>query len=541
MSWQENAQDARSGGGVGAWGRRGMEAGAILEAMAEAVVVCDREGRVIGINGEARELLGRNVVGEPLVAALGLTIQSKEYSDGAAFLERVLSGVKVQGVGGCIAGANETMVDVVLGGGPLRDGEARTVGGVMTLHDGRQEKEVEAAMRRGKEAAEATSEAKDVFLAALAHELRGPLTPVLSCCSAMEKRPDLPGDVREQLEIVCRNVRLAGRLTEDLLDVTRIGQGKLELELRAVDAHELVRYALEGCVRQGQEGKHEVRVELEAARHHVRGDPARLQQVFWNLIHNAMKFTPAGGRIVVKSSIGESDGATKRRSGEGEERHEGEDGVLVVEVEDSGVGIEAEVMGRLFARFEQGGRDTTRRYGGLGLGLAISKKLVELHGGRLSAESEGRGRGATFRVELPVCEGEAGAVEAGEEELRPACVGRGLRILLVEDHADSARAMSLLLRGSGHTVEVAGSRLAALELAERESFDLVLSDLALPDGSGLDLMRQLAREHHVKGVAVSGHGSPEDLARSRDAGFVAHVVKPVDFPSLEAAIGRAMM
>ncbi|HYG63499.1 MAG TPA: ATP-binding protein, partial [Thermoanaerobaculia bacterium] len=257
-------------------------------------------------------------------------------------------------------------------------------------------------------------------------------------------------------------------------------------------------------------------------------------QVFWNLLHNAIKFTPAGGTITVRSRIARPQGELP--------------GELLVEVSDSGIGIEPEVLPRIFNAFEQADRLITRRFGGLGLGLAVSRAIVELHGGTLTAASPGRGQGATFSVALPV--EEAQGTESAAAQLpgavppeRSTSGGRAypLHLLLVEDHADTAAAMADLLHGFGYRVTVAGSVAEALQAATAaqsgsDRLDLLVSDLGLPDGSGLDVMRELAGRWGLKGIALSGYGMEEDLRKSREAGFEKHLTKPVNIQTLDTTI-----
>lgn len=378
--------------------------------------------------------------------------------------------------------------------------------------------------QRAKELAEA-NRAKDHFMAVLSHELRTPLTPVLAAASILEKDRRLPPDVREDVEMIRRNVDLEARLIDDLLDLTRISRGKLELRLQLVEACVLLRHTAEMCSADlDAKGLH-FGAEMPGKGLWLWADPARLQQVFWNLLNNAVKFTPHGGCVGVRCSGREL-------------------GKVVVEVVDSGVGVEPEVLPRIFNAFEQGGRVVTRQFGGLGLGLAISKALVELHGGRIEVESAGKGKGATFRVVLP-------AATMPPEQARPSQgapsedhgreMRKGKRILLVEDHRDTARMVSQLLKAEGHQVEVAGTVAEAVGTAERGEFDLIISDLGLPDGSGLDVMRHLrANGRACKGIAVSGYGMDEDVARSREAGFAEHLTKPIKLDHLERVIERVM-
>jgi len=379
-------------------------------------------------------------------------------------------------------------------------------------------------------AAQAANLAKDQFLATLSHELRTPLTPVLAVISSLEGDTHLETRVRESLAMVRRNVELEARLIDDLLDLTRIAHGKLELNRRRTDLRQIIEQAIETCCSQDvASGRVLLVKDLEDADHSLWADSPRLSQVFWNLFNNAVKFTPQGGTITVRSRLSP--------------------GEIAIQVSDSGIGIRPEAMGHIFKAFEQGDLGTARRFGGLGLGLAISKAIVELHGGSLCAESEGHGRGATFTVRLPAGRGRqepAAAAGIVGEERRGAQrteTGRPLHILLVEDHADTADALAALLEGLGHRITVAGTVAEGLAAAQAaatadRSIDLVISDLGLPDGSGLDLMRELARLYELKGIALSGYGMEEDVRKSREAGFARHLTKPVTLDLLKDVIAQ---
>jgi signal transduction histidine kinase/ActR/RegA family two-component response regulator len=375
--------------------------------------------------------------------------------------------------------------------------------------------------------AETASQAKDRFLAALSHELRTPLTPVLAVISSLETKGGLAAGVREGLGVIRRNVELEARLIDDLLDLTRIVQSKLELKSEIADLRTILDHALDACCPPGGSLRARFAIEADPGDHRLWADAPRLTQVFWNLFKNALKFSPDGGPIRVRT------------------RRDASAGRLAVEVTDGGIGIEPERLGQVFDAFEQGQRSITRRYGGLGLGLSISKSIVELHGGRLSASSEGSGKGATFTVELPV--GAVGGDQpAAALPALPATGGgdsaeaRPLHILLVEDHADTADAMSVLLSAIGHRVTVAGDGEKALFEAERAGeggIDLLISDVGLPGMSGLELMAELRRRFTFPGIALSGYGMDEDVERSLEAGFSQHLTKPVSLPHLKAAIG----
>lgn len=366
------------------------------------------------------------------------------------------------------------------------------------------------ALRQSAEEAQSASRAKDDFLAALSHELRTPLTPVLMTATALETDPSLPEDVREQLAMMRRNIELEARLIDDLLDITRISRGKLTIEPVAADIHQLLRHTGE-IVRSDGLGK-QVRLSFlfEADRHHALADPTRLQQVFWNVIKNALKFTPSGGRITVRT-------------------HNNNAGAIVISIEDTGIGISPAALPHIFRAFEQGDIAGHHRYGGLGLGLAISQAIVEAHGGSIRAESKGQDQGAIFTVALATVDE---PVPASGGLSPPTTAVRALRLLIVDDHEATRTVLSRLLTRGGHEVTLAASMQEALAAFGKNHFDVIISDLGLPDGSGLDLMRELQRQRPVAGIALSGYGMEEDVRQTKQAGFFAHLVKPVNIEQL---------
>jgi signal transduction histidine kinase/ActR/RegA family two-component response regulator len=372
--------------------------------------------------------------------------------------------------------------------------------------------------RAARAEAERANSAKDQFLAVLSHELRTPLTPVMLAASMLENDRALPKQVREDLQTIRRNVELEARLIDDLLDLTRISRGKMPLDLHVVDIHELIQRAIDICCR---DRRTQLNVKLEAKQHHVRADPARIQQVFWNLLNNAMKFTPEGGTVSVRS------------------KNLGQD--IVVEVVDTGAGIESEFLPKLFSAFAQGDRDTAQRgAGGLGLGLAISKALITAHGGTVTATSGGRGQGSTFTVQMPAvfCPPESLPRESDRAGVKDHA-SQGQRILLVEDHDSTLVMLTKLLSVMGHRVTPVNSIAAALRAFEGNSFDLLISDLGLPDGLGYDLMKRVKSQYGIRGIVLSGYGMDSDVQRSKEAGFFEHLTKPIDMDTLEAAIARA--
>lgn len=372
--------------------------------------------------------------------------------------------------------------------------------------------------------AQAAGRAKDRFLAVLSHELRTPLTPILLAASALLEGDEAP--TRPTLEMIRRNVALEVRLIDDLLDVVRIGRGELDLKMEVVDVHEVLGRASEICREEVSAAGLSVEFDLEAASHHVRADPARLLQVAWNLICNAAKFTPPGGTLAIRTVNGpESGGGRPGRA-------------IVVEFRDTGPGVEPELLRRMFEPFEQGNPELRGRAAGMGLGLAISRAIAEAHGGRLTALSTGRGMGTTFRLELTTIPSPARLEGDMSAAPRPVPGGVGPRLLLVEDNADTRRFLSMALRRREIDVIGAGSLAEARDVMARSRFDLLLSDIELPDGTGLELMREAIAAGTTVGVAMSGYGSDEDVRQSHAAGFAEHLTKPVDIRTLEEAIRR---
>jgi signal transduction histidine kinase/response regulator RpfG family c-di-GMP phosphodiesterase len=361
---------------------------------------------------------------------------------------------------------------------------------------------------------ERANRAKDSFLAMLSHELRTPLTPVLTSVLALEQAYDLPDELRASLQMIRRNVELEARLIDDLLDLTRISKGKVQLNKEEVDAHLLLRSALEICEADIDKKNLALRTDFAAEDASLQADPARLQQIFWNLIKNAVKFTPQGGRLEIRT--------------------ENSEGQLRVEIADTGIGIDPDTLPKIFNAFEQGERS---QFGGLGLGLAISKTLVETHQGKLLAASNGRDQGATFTAIFPLAESTADA----KAEATPSTPAehKPMRVLLVEDHEDTNRSLTQLLRRRGYYVQPAHTVQAALDAAAQEKFDVLVSDIGLPDGSGIDLMEKLRHDSPIFGIALTGFGMEDDLRKSHEVGFNHHLVKPVDLNRLDALIQQA--
>jgi signal transduction histidine kinase/DNA-binding NarL/FixJ family response regulator len=405
--------------------------------------------------------------------------------------------------------------------------------------------ESNAALAASEEDLRAANKEKDNFFAILSHELRTPLTPALAAVANLEDDTTLPPNIHAELEMIRRNIEVEARLIDDLLDINRIARGKLDLHRQVVDVRPLLEHALQNyCAVAAAKKNIRVSTKIMATETHVFADSSRLTQVFWNLLQNACKFTPDGGAINVQvyneyrrmvTNQPVSTPATENSLAE-----------LIVQVRDTGMGIRAETLPRIFNAFEQGARSRNPVFGGLGLGLSISRAIMEMHGGSIGAASEGKDKGATFTIRLhtvkPVITGRTErppTISPQQIATRPMCV------LVVEDHSDTAEQFARLLRRSGHEVICARTireahKYAMMTPAQDRAcaFDILISDLDLPDGSGRDLMRNLGKRYRIRGIAISGHGMKEDVENSMAAGFSYHITKPVDWQELKTAIRK---
>ncbi|MEP6685701.1 MAG: ATP-binding protein [Verrucomicrobiota bacterium] len=372
-------------------------------------------------------------------------------------------------------------------------------------------------------ALELSNKTKDEFLATLSHELRTPLGAISSMLDVMELQHSLgnmsdvqtPSELDNSgLALIRRNTQIVISLINELLDLTHISRGDLHLELATIHAHHAIGDALRDVAAQLKAKRIDLCVNLRAEFRHIKADGAKFHRIMTNLIGNAIKFTSSQGTIRVTT--------TNELNND-----------LVIEISDNGIGIDAESLSRIFLPFEQGDASFSRRFGGLGLGLSISKSLAEAHGATLEAESEGRDNGATFRLRFKTVQMFPGEVTP-EPKAGPA---PSMHILLVEDHADTRRCLQRLLESRGHRVCSADDAQSAIELSEREKFDLLIADVGLPDKSGLELLHELRqRVPDLLAIALSGYGMPQDVGRSKEAGFIEHFVKPVDLQKLHMVI-----
>lgn len=489
---------------------------AALHSAANAIIITQTDGTILWANAAFSTLTGYS--SEEAIGQTPRIVHSGVQPPGffKAMWECILAGKTWEGE---VVNKRKdgTLYNEELIVTPVKDGKGTVTHFIAIKQDITKRKRMESALAAARDAAEAANRAKDAFLAALSHELRTPLTPALLLSGALEASPEVPEPLRRDFAVISKNIQIEARLIDDLLDLTRITHGKLRLKLETADVHALLHQCAETLASDLQAKNITLAFELEASCHFVRGDAVRLQQVFWNLIKNAIKFTPAAGRISVRSRCGpEQD--------------------ILIEVADTGQGIAPADLPRIFEAFAQG--SSSARFGGLGLGLSISRFIIAEHGGRIWAESEGAGTGATFFIHLPaLVSGEKPDKRSASE---PVAAPAGLRILLTEDDESTRVTLARLLQRRGHHLVTAATVAQARDLALADRFDLLISDLSLPDGSGHDLIQELREKKEIRAIALSGFGMDEDISRSRASGFAEHLTKPVDIAALDKAIARVM-
>jgi PAS domain S-box-containing protein len=493
---------------------------AVVEFSDDAIISKTLKGIVTTWNKGAERIFGytaEEMIGKPVTTL----IPPDRIAEELQIIERVTKGQVVEPYETIRMRKGGTLLDVSLTVSPIKDASGTIIGASKIARDITQRKRAEAELaataaenaRLYREVRDANS-AKDRFMAVLSHELRTPLNPVLMTVADLERDETIAPAIRKELTMVRRNVELEARLIDDLLDSTCIASGKLQLHRTIVDATELIRRAI--AIVEGDARAKGVRLEVSTCVEPcpVDADPARLQQVLWNVVKNAVKFTSEGGWVHLRCEIVPP-------------------GRVRVTVKDNGIGIEPEHLGKIFNAFEQGDPRIGHRFGGLGLGLAISYALVTLHGGSLVAQSDGRGCGATFIIELPLAPQPATTSLSGPPPVAPR---RPLRLLVVEDHEATSHVMVRLLTKRGYFVATASNIEEALRVLEHTSIDLLISDVGLPDGSGRELMEKVRQMKNLPGIALSGFGTEADLAHSSEVGFKVHLTKPVDIDRLDREI-----
>jgi len=483
-----------------------------LEAVPDAMVVVDRDGRIVMLNSKTERLFGYH-----RSQLLGLRVEvlvPERYRDGHAEHRAVYSAaptVRPMGAAQDLYGrrkdGSEFPVEISLSPVETEHG-ALVASAIRDITDRKRAEAQRASLIREHAAraqAEAANRTKDEFLAMLSHELRNPLGAVLSAVALLDKIGVRDDSALKARAIIRRQAERLSRMLDDLLDVARLQTGKIALETQRLDLGDLVGRSLATLRDSGALDHHEVTADCKQV--WVEADPARMEQVLDNLMLNALKFTPENGDVRVRVHV------------------DGPDAVL--EVSDSGVGMSDEVVTTVFELFTQGAT-VSRRKGGLGIGLAVVRNLVELHDGHVAAQSDGPGRGSTFTVRLPRKEASVGD-EAGETK-HGAGHQKRRRVLLVEDNEDAREAVRLLLEMAGHIVFTSDSGLTALEAAIQCEPDVVLVDIGLPDFDGYEVARRLRAKFGaaIRLIALTGYGQPQDRRRAIEAGFDGHLVKPVN-------------
>ena len=480
------------------------------------------DGRVRDVNDSFLHTTGftrEEVIGRPM-AELGLWLNPEDRAEG---LRALRAGQPIRGMEARFRMKNgEERVTVLAADVVTIGGEACILTALTDITD-RTRLEAESRARRDEAEALAqslrqASRAKDEFLAMLGHELRNPLGTLTNAVAVLDKMTAGDETMRHLLAIVSRQTGHLARLVDDLLDVGRVTTGKIELHMQPVELRALIERCLDALVQAGRTQRHIIMVNGDAL--HVEGDVTRLEQIVNNLLDNALKYTPALGSVVVETAV--------------------EEGQAVLRVRDTGDGIAAELLNRVFDLFVQESQALDRSRGGLGIGLALVKRLVDLHGGTVSAWSAGPGQGSEFTVRLPVKEQPVGATGAASGAAAPAPPPRR-RVLVVEDSADARQSLQMLLELAGHVVETSEDGPSGLAKLDAFRPEVALIDLGLPGFDGYTLAR-MARDNpetrSIRLVAVTGYGQTEDRQRALAAGFDLHVTKPVDVSMLEELLGR---
>lgn len=492
----------------------------IVESSDDAIISKDLNGIISSWNRGAERVFGYKsdeVIGKPITVLIPHELDDEEK----AILERIRSGRSVDHYETVRLRKDGTLVDVSLTISPIKDESGRIIGASKIARDITVEKqghEEKARLLEGerlaREEAEAANRVKDEFLATLSHELRNPLNVVIGYSELLRRSDEVNAAfVTRAAEVIRRNALAQSQLVSDLLDLSRLQMGKLAINHHPVSLLTILTDALETVKMEADAKQISLRLNASQDPFMVDGDPVRLGQIAWNLLNNAVKFTGPGGVITI--TLG-TEGA----------------GAQFV-VEDTGQGIAPDFLPCVFEIFRQGDASSSRRQGGLGIGLALVKQLAELHGGLVRAESEGVGRGAKFSVWLPLREAEAPAHTSTTRVATGALEGRC--ILVVDDSSETTDMLSKLLEMDGAEVHTARGGMEALSLAEKSKFDLVISDISMPEMDGYQLLqqlRQLPQMANVPALALTGFGRVSDVDRAHREGFVKHFTKPLDIDKL---------
>jgi len=482
----------------------------IVESSDDAIISKTLDGVVTSWNQAAERLFGYSA-NEAIGEHIQLIIPVERHSEEEEVLARLRRGEKIDHFETVRQAKNGRRMNISLTVSPLRASDGRIIGASKVARDITDRKLAEQALLEA-------DRRKNEFLATLAHELRNPLAPIRNSLHLLRMQDSTPAAERVH-DMLERQVTHLVRLVDDLLEISRINSGKIELRKEPVELAAVVRTALEISRPLIDAGGHQLAIALPREPITVEADPVRLSQIIANLLNNAAKYTDPGGQIWLTAD---------RQAGE-----------AVILVRDTGIGLAADVLPRVFDMFTQVDRDHKRAQGGLGIGLALVKRLAELHGGRVEARSAGEGKGSEFSIHLPLARQRA-AASMETALLRPGTGGTvRRRVLIVDDNRDAAASLALLLKLLGSEAQTANDGPSALQTAEIYRPDLVLLDLGMPGMSGFDVARHL-RQHpelcKVTLIALTGWGQEDDRRRTQEAGFDNHLVKPVDLVALSSLI-----
>jgi len=482
---------------------------AIVQSSDDAIVSKTLEGIITSWNDGARRLFGytsEEIIGLPITTLIPPELHQEE----TAILARLRAGDRIDHYETVRVAKDGRRIEVSLTVSPVLDSTGRVIGASKVARD--------ISDRRLAERLQADAERrKDEFLAMLGHELRNPLAPIRNIAEILRRRAIGDPEQQQLSRVLDRQVQAMTRLLDDLLDMSRIRQGKLQLQKETLDVLTLVARAVETSRPLIDARRHILDVSLPTESIRVHGDVTRLVQMLGNLLNNAAKYTPDGGTITITVKASESDAE--------------------ISVRDTGIGIAPELVPKVFDMFVQGDQALGRAHGGLGIGLTLVRTIAEMHAGSVEVRSEGTGRGSEFIVRLPRVQ--AGTAGEGAGRLLPEQRTRDVkRVVIVDDNRDAADSLAMMLRMGKHEVVAVGTGKEALEAVRRLRPDLVLLDIGLPDIDGYDVARKLRASGYTGTLAaLTGHGLAEDRERARRAGFDHHLVKPVDPRTLEAMLG----
>ncbi|HVN45015.1 MAG TPA: PAS domain S-box protein [Steroidobacteraceae bacterium] len=487
---------------------------AIVDSSDDAIVSKTLEGRILSWNRGATRIFGyrpEEAIGKPIT----LIIPPELHAEEQQILQKLRRGERIEHFDTVRVTKDGRRIDISLTVSPVRAADGTVIAASKVARDVTERKVAEQRLRESEEALRLADRRKDEFLALLAHELRNPLAPIRYALAANRKPGRTPEQCRQAEAIIERQVSHMSRLLDDLLDVSRITRGALELKRSRTELTSVIGAAIETARPMLDEKHHTLVLDLPTQAVQLEADVVRLAQVFSNLLINAAKYTDPGGRIQLRA------------------RQEGNE--VLVTVRDNGIGIPAELLPRVFTMFFQSSAALARSQGGLGVGLSLVRGLVALHGGVVEARSDGPGAGSEFTVRLPLG---AATLRAGdaEAEVEPIFGDTGLKILIVDDNRDAADSCAMLLEASGHHVQTAYTARAGLELARAFRPHALLLDIGLPDMDGYQLAAKVRATPWGRGavlVAVTGWGQEQDRQRAVAAGFDQHLVKPISAETVE--------